>query len=71
MTEQIENTMHITRIGNCHTDLYIPFTIRGWRKGDRAKPCKCSECGETIEIGEQYFRIDGYLKICLGCAEFV
>jgi len=42
------------------------FTIRGYRKGKRAKAGKCQQCGEVIAIGEQYY-YDSPFCYCLGC----
>ena len=46
------------------------FTIRGKYKGAKAKKGKCEDCGDHIEIGEQYIRVGGEHgeSLCLGCA---
>lgn len=46
------------------------FTVRGARKGKNAKSGKCIACGEIIEIGEQYFRLEEGYCYCLGCVEY-
>lgn len=46
------------------------FAVRGLNKGKRAKPTKCSKCEGEIMVGEQYIRIDDFVRICLGCAKY-
>jgi len=64
------NTVHITEIGGSPADETVPFTIRGHGKGKKAKPTKCKVCGDEIAIGEQYFMLDDWLHVCLGCAKY-
>jgi hypothetical protein len=64
------NTVHVTQVGDSPCDHHVPFTVRGRNKGEKAKPTKCRVCGEEIAIGEQYFRIDDWMHVCLGCAKY-
>jgi len=64
------NMVHVTEIGGKPADVRVPFTVRGMNKGKRAKPTKCRVCGDEIAVGEQYFRIDDWMHVCLGCAKY-
>lgn len=63
--------VHITEIAGAPIeDFYLPFTVRGHHKGNRAKATKCFYCNEMIEIGEQYFAFNFGTAVCLGCVEY-
>lgn len=64
------SNVHITQIGDAPCDCHLPFTIRGKNKGEKAKPTECCVCKDEIAVGEQYFRVDGWRHVCLGCAKY-